>query len=52
MSAQRVRSGADAGMIELENRTQNPILTAFLGGMQGLNTGLQIGHTIKTLRTQ
>jgi len=38
----RVESGLAADLTALSNRTQNSVLAAFMGGMQGASTGLSI----------
>lgn len=45
-----VLSGADARLEELESRTTNALLDAFLGGVQGAGTGLSIGSSVNELR--
>lgn len=44
-----VMTGADARLEELQSRMTNPLLDAFLGGVQGAGTGLSIGNSINTL---
>ena len=41
-NAASILSSYDATIQSLESRTQNPILGAFAGGLQGLSTGLSI----------
>ena len=41
-----VRSGFQANMAQLQSQQQNPLLSAFSGGMQGLQAGLAIGNAL------
>ena len=43
---ERVHSGLDATLTDLGARTVNPILSAFTGGIGGLQTGLSIGTAV------
>ena len=50
MGVSRVRTGTEAQMAQLESQTQNPLISAFLGGLQGASYGLQLGEGIHQLR--
>lgn len=48
----RVRSGAAAQLDQLEAQTTNPLVAAFLGGLQGGTAGLQIAGGLEQLRNR
>lgn len=49
MQLDAVRSGAQADLTQLRAQAPNPILSAFMGGVQGLSTGLSIVGAAQSL---
>lgn len=43
----RVRSGAQAELIQLANQTVNPLLAGFQGGLQGFQQGVSISNSLR-----
>jgi len=43
----RVSSGLDAQLIDINNRKQNTLINAFMGGLQGLSAGMQLGQGLQ-----